>query len=352
VAGRGGRWQALAVDAAAVRKRIGTVFGVLVVVMGAGTFGYWALGLPPLEALYQTVTTVSTVGFRPLFRFTGAAEVFTIVLILCGVGSVLYALGVVLEAVVEGHLLNLWEIRRMERRIDDLNDHVIVCGWGRIGRAVAANLVAARQQFVVVDQDPDRLARVPHLKLIGDATDDEVLRQAGITRARALITSTSTDTTNLYLTLSGRALNPGLFIVARAQMPDSEPKLFRAGADRVVNPQAIGGARMVALVLQPHVSEFLDVITHSGQVEFRLAEVPVSKGSPLAGRSLQDARIQERTGALVLALRGEDGAFATNPRPDAVISGAQVLIVVGTSAEIEAVYSLAGENWRRGPAET
>jgi voltage-gated potassium channel len=329
------------VDVKALRKRMAIAFGVLAVVIGAGTFGYWALGLDPLDALYQTVTTVSTVGFRAMFRFTGIAEIFTIVLILFGVGSVLYAFGVVLEALVEGHLFNLWGRRRMERRISDLSGHVIVCGWGRIGRAVAANLVAAGQEFVVIDQDSGRLAQVSHLKLVGDATDDALLRQAGIDRARALIATTSTDTTNLYLTLSGRALNPGLFIVARAQLPDSEPKLFRAGADRVVNPQAIGGARMVALVLQPHVAEFLDVITHSGQVEFRLAEISVSKDSPLAGRFLRDARVQEQTGAMVMALRGEDGSFVTDPGPDSLISGGQVLIVVGTSAEIEAVFALA-----------
>jgi voltage-gated potassium channel len=328
---------------------MGFAFGVLAAIMGAGTFGYWALGLSPLEAFYQTVTTVSTVGFRPLFRFTGTAEVFTIVLILFGVGSVLYASGAVFEALVEGHLSNLWGRRRMERKVSDLSDHVIVCGWGRIGRSVAANLVAAGREFVVIDQDANRLAQVPHLYLVGDATDDAVLRQAGIEKARALMATTSTDTTNLYLTLSGRALNPGLFIVARAQMPDSEPKLFRAGADRVVNPQAIGGARMVALVLQPHVAEFLDVITHSGQVEFRLAEVPVSRDSPLAGRFLRDARVQEQTGAMVLALRGEDGTFATDPGLDSVLSGGQVLIVVGTSNEIEAVFSLAKDQHGDAP---
>jgi voltage-gated potassium channel len=328
-------------EARAVRRRIGIAIGVLMVVVGGGTFGYWALGLTPVQALFQTVTTVSTVGFRPLFRFTGAAEIFTIVLVLLGVGSVLYAFGVVLEALVEGHLFNLWEKRRMERKISDLKDHVIVCGWGRIGRSVAANLVAAGRDFVVVDQTADRLASSPHLNLVGDATDDEVLRQAGIERAAALIATTSTDTTNLYLTLSGRELNPHLFIVARAQMRDSEPKMFRAGADRVVNPQAIGGARMVALVLQPHVAEFLDVITRSGQVEFRLSEVQMAERSPLVGRSLRDAQVLEQTGAQVLGLRAVDGRFTVNPGPETVLSAGEVLIVVGTMTEIEALLALA-----------
>jgi voltage-gated potassium channel len=208
---------------------------------------------------------------------------------------------------------------------------------------VAASLVAAGRDFVVVDQAADRLATSPHLNLEGDATDDAVLRRAGIDRAAALIATTSTDTTNLYLTLSGRALNPGLFIVARAQMPDSEPKMFRAGADRVVNPQAIGGARMVALVLQPHVAEFLDVITHSGQVEFRLAEVRMSERSRLVGRSLREARVLEQTGAQVLGLRAVDGRFTTNPGPETLLSAGEVLIVVGTTSEIEALLALAGQ---------
>ena len=330
-------------DARVVRRRIGIAIGVLMLVLGGGTFGYWALGLRPVEALFQTVTTVSTVGFRPLFRFTGAAEVFTIVLVLLGVSSVLYAFSVVLEALVEGHLFNLWEKRRMERKISDLRDHVIVCGWGRIGRSVASNLVAAGRDFVVVDESADRLASSPHLNLVGDATDDAVLRQAGIERASALIATTSTDTTNLYLTLSGRELNPDLFIVARAQMRDSEPKMVRAGADRVVNPQAIGGARMVALVLQPHVAEFLDVITRSGQVEFRLAEVQMSEHSPLVGRSLRDAQVLEKTGSQILGLRAVDGRFTTNPGPETLLAAGQVLIVVGTTTEIEALLALAGQ---------
>lgn len=327
-------------NASAVRRRIWIAVGLPVVILGGGTFGNWALGLHPIGALFQTVMTVTTVGFHPLVRFTGTAQVFTIVLVIIGVSSVLYAFGVVMEALVEGHLLNLWGRRRMERKINDLRDHVIVCGWGRIGRSVAANLAAARRDFVVVDQAADRLATSPHLNLVGDATDDEVLRQAGIDRAAALIATTSTDTTNLYLTLSGRELNPNLFIVARAQMRDSEPKMLRAGADRVVNPQAIGGARMVALVLQPHVAEFLDVITRSGQVEFRLAEIRVPERSPLVGCLLRDARV-EQTGAQVLGLRTVDGGFTVNPGAETRLSAGEVLIVVGTTAEIEALLALA-----------
>jgi voltage-gated potassium channel len=326
-----------------LRRRIATALLALAVVLGGGTLGYSVIGLSPLDALYQTVTTVSTVGFRELFPQSTSGKVFTIALILTGVGTVLYAFGVVLETVIEGDLFDVWGRRRMDRRINELKNHVIVCGYGRVGRAVAANLAAAGEEFVIVDQDAERLGEANYLTLAGDATDDDVLRRAGIERARALVAATSTDTTNVYLTLSGRALRPDLFIVGRARISDSESKLVRAGADRVINPQAIGGARIAALLMQPYVAEFLDVVTYEEQVEFRLAEVPVGRASPLADRSLRDARLRERTGALVLALRGAHGQFTTNPGPETVVSGGDVLIVIGTSIQIEALVHLAAQ---------
>ena len=326
-----------------LRRRIATALLALAVVLGGGTLGYTVIGLSPLDALYQTVTTVSTVGFRELFPQSTSGKVFTILLILTGVGTVLYAFGVVLEAVIEGDLFDVWGRRRMERKINDLKGHVIVCGFGRVGRAVAANLAASGEAFVIVDQDAERLADSDYLTIVGDATDDDVLRHAGIERARALVAATSTDTTNVYLTLSGRALRPDLFIVGRARIADSESKLVRAGADRVINPQAIGGARIAALLMQPHVAEFLDVVTHEAQLEFRLAEVLVRTESPLADRSLREARLRERTGALVLALRGAAGQFTTNPGPETVVSGGDVLIVIGTSNQIEDLVVLAAQ---------
>jgi voltage-gated potassium channel len=330
------------VRAQRLRRRVWIALAALAAVLGGGTLGYTVIGLSPLDALYQTVTTVSTVGFRELFPMRTSAKVFTILLILGGVGTVLYSFGVVLEAVIEGDLLDLWGRRRMERKIEDLRDHVVVCGFGRIGKAVAANLASAGQEFVVVDADPEKLAGADCLTLVGDATDDDVLRRAGIERARALVAATSTDTTNVYLALSGRALRPELFIVGRARTVDSEPKILRAGADRVINPQAIGGARIAALIMQPHVAEFLDVVSHEGGLEYRLAEVPVCNGGALAGRSLREARIRERSGALVLALRRPGGEFTTNPRPDIEMCGGDVLIVIGTASQVEDLVQMAG----------
>jgi len=321
------------------RVRIG--IGALVVVLGSGTLGYWLLGLTPLQALYQTVTTVSTVGFRELFRLDRATEIFTIVLVLAGVGTVLYAFSELLEALIEGQISDLVGRRKMDRQIDQMHDHVIICGWGRIGRVVASRLAAAGRPLVVIDTDADRIQHLEYPYIVGDATEDAVLRRAGIERASGMAAVTASDATNVYLTLSGRTLSPDLFIVARARLVDSEPKLLRAGADRVINPQAIGGARAAAFFFQPHVAEFIDVVTRGLDLEFRLAEVPVSSNSDFTDRTLRDAHIRDRTGALILAIREQDGHFVTNPAPDQVLVAGQVLIAIGTDEQLAALGALA-----------
>jgi voltage-gated potassium channel len=178
------------------------------------------------------------------------------------------------------------------------------------------------------------VATVPFPVLAGDATDDTILAEAGIDRARTLIAALDTDAGNVYVTLSARALRPDLFIVARARIDSAVDRLQQAGADRVVNPQQIGGARMAAFALQPHVAEFLDIVMHDGSLEFRLEEVVIPPGSAAAGRSLRDAHLRDRTGALVLAMRDEAGNFNTNPAPDTVIEPGQVLIAIGTTAQL------------------
>ncbi|HZT65899.1 MAG TPA: potassium channel protein [Acidimicrobiales bacterium] len=317
-----------------VGVRIRAAATALTLVVLGGTLGYWALGFSPLDAVYQTVTTITTVGFREVHPLTTAGKVFTIVLILVGVGTALYTFGVLLEALIEGQLAEMFGRRRMERKIAGMSDHVVVCGWGRVGRVIADRVSDKEVPLVVVDIDASRVANIEHPAVVGDATDDAVLREAGIDRARALVAAMSSDADNLYVTLSGRTLRPDIFIVARARVTSSEEKLLRAGANRVVNPQAIGGSRIAALLLQPHVSEFLDVVSHGGDVEFRLEEVRLPTGSPLAGQTLRDSRLRARTGALVLALRQPDGSFITNPSPDTVVTADQVLIAIGTETQL------------------
>jgi len=322
-------------------RRLRLALTVFACVMVAGTVGYLILGFTVLEAVYQTVTTVTTVGFREVRPLSDAGIVFTIVLILLGVGTALYALGVLIQTLVEGDLHDVFGRRRMERKIADIERPVIVCGWGRVGRAIAKDVADAGGAPVIVDRDPERLESSPHPTVVGDATDDAVLRRAGLDRARALVAALDSDAGNLFVTVSARALRPDLFIVARVRVDESIEKLRRGGADRVVNPQSIGGARMAAFVVQPHVTEFLDVVMHDRDIEFRLEEVTVAPESSIVGATLREAQIRDRTGALVLALRDEHGRFSTNPSPDARLSGGQILIAIGTPAELLALTALA-----------
>jgi voltage-gated potassium channel len=314
---------------------------LLALILAGGTIGYRLLGLGWLDASYQTVTTVSTVGFRELDDHPDAAfRVFTMGLVLTGVGVAFYTATVLLETIVEGKLTDRIGRRRMEHTIADLSDHVILCGWGRVGRTIERHVAGAGGRVVVIDSDPEQLAAIPGLKVAGDATDDDVLTAAGLDRASTLIAAVDGDAANLFITLSARARRPDLFIVARVRNEANEAKLRQAGADRVVNPQLIGGSRMAALTLAPHVADFLDVVMHDGSLEFRLAEVAVPDGSPLSGRTLRDAHIRDQTGALVLAIRDHEGAFTTNPVPETPLVGGSVLIAVGTQDQLASLVTL------------
>ncbi|MGD0985769.1 MAG: potassium channel protein [Acidimicrobiales bacterium] len=321
------------------RVRIGLV--ALVIVLLGGTIGYLLFGFDLLDALYQTVITVTTVGFNSPRPLSAGSKGFTIALILVGVGTALYTFSAVLEVLIEGHMRELVRRRRMERDIARMDQHVIVCGLGRVGREVARFLDNTGREVVVIDRDPERLSAVPYPWVHGDVTDDSVLHQAGIDRAATLVAALDTDADNLYVTLASKSMRPDLQIIARARNQSSEAKLFRAGANRVVNPQQLGGDRMAAFVTQPHVVDFIDVVMHDGTLKFRLEEQTVSGDSPLAGSTLRSAEIHTRTGALVLAIRRPDGSFLTNPSPGEAIEAGDVLISVGTAEQLDALANFA-----------
>ena len=319
-------------SAVPVRWRLALV--LVIGVVAGGTTGYWLLGMAPRDALYQTVTTITTVGFREVEPFGPAEQWFTIVVIISGVGTVLYTFTLGVQLVVEGQFGEFVGRRRMDRQIAHMEGHVIVCGWGRVGRAVAHDVQLSGRDVVVVDVDRDRVAGIAFPTVVADATLDDTLRAAGITRAATLVAALSGDAENLFVTLSGRSLNPRLFIVARARQEDSIAKLTQAGADRVVNPQELGAARMASFIVQPHVAEFVDVVMHERSLEFRMQEIPIRAGSRLAGQSLRSAELRERAGVLVLALRRADGTFVNNPHPDLELEPGQVLIAVGEGSDL------------------
>ena len=322
--------------------RLQRALAMVVAVGVVGTIGYWSFGLTFTEAVYQTVTTVTTVGYRELKDFTPLEQWFTIFIIITGVSTVLYTFTLAVQVVVEGQLRDFVGRRLMDREISKLSGHTVVCGWGRVGRTVAEDLVDAGHDIVVVDVDEQRVADVPYPTVVGDATLDSTLRAAGIEKATSLIAALEGDAENLFVTLSARAIMPKLFIVARARQDESVPKLANAGADRVVNPQELGAARMASFVARPHVAEFVDVVMHERSPEFRMQELDVPEGSTLAGITLREANLRKRTGVLVLALRRVDGTFTTNPSPDTLIEPHQILIAVGTDTALKQLGSLAG----------
>ncbi len=323
-----------------VRRLRSGVLGLLLV-FAAGTAGYMGFGFGFLDSLFQTVITVTTVGFGEIHNFNSGEKVFTIVLIFAGVGTAAYTFSLLIESFVEGYLADTIGRRRMERKLDAMHDHVILCGWGRVGSSIAAHLRASRSEVVVVDASAERIASVDGPSVLGDATDEDVLRSAGIDRARVLVTALNTDADNLYVTLTARSMCPSLFIVSRTASQAAVPKLIQAGADRVVNPQDVGGVRMAALAVQPDVAEFLDVVMHDGSLEFRLEQIDVAAGSALVGRSLRGAKVHAQTGALVLALRHPGQEFVTNPPPEVEISAGDILVVIGNADQIASLRSLA-----------
>lgn len=324
-------------------RRITTALGALLVVTVFGTIGYLVLGFTPMEAVYQTVTTIATVGFREVRPLTTAGEVFTIVLIVVGVGTCLYNLTVLLGALTHGDLPSYLERRRMDQRIAAKSDHVIVCGYGRVGRAAVDQLRATGERVVIVDHDPAKLQGVDVPYVVGDVTTDDVLKEAGIERARALVAALETDADSVYVVLSARALRPDLVIVARARTDDSKTKMVLAGADRAVNPQRIGGRRLASFALAPAATQFMDVVMHDEEFEYRIQQVDVRPGSLLAGRTVGSLDLQHTIGCLLLAIRHPGApSFTATPGPDVLVAPGSVLIAFGSQEQLSRLAAAGG----------
>jgi voltage-gated potassium channel len=311
---------------------------ISVVIIGTAWFWFaehWSF----LDALEQTVTTVTTVGLGEVRPFDDTAQIFAIFLSIVGVSAGLFTLGAVFEEQIED-TLDRYGRRRMDRRIGKLADHVVLCGYGRVGTHVAELLSTRGVEIVVVDID-ERLvalaADAGHAVVEGSSTEDDILRAAGIERAATVIVSVGDDAVGISTVLSARALNPKLRIIARANEASTEAKLKRAGCDRVVNPLQQGAQRMAAFTQQPDVADFLDVVVHDEDVEYRLEELAVTTASWFAGRTLGDAHIRRETGALVLAVRMPDGSFVSNPRPEVNLAPGITLIAIGTSEQLRAL---------------
>ncbi len=322
------------------RLRVG--LALLLGVLAFGALGYSLIGLDPFDALYQTAITVTTVGYGeigPPDEVDRAYRVFTLLLVLSGASIALYTASVLLETLVEGSLNDRFRRRRMLHQVDKMRGHVIVAGWGRVGHAVADYARRSGADVVVVDLAPVEAEGDPPM-VIGDANDDDTLLGAGIDRAATLIAALSRDSDNLSLTLTARSLRPDLFIVARVADQRNERKFVRAGADRVVNPYDIGGSRMGAIAIQPHVSEFFDDVLDDEVHDVDVQEVVVGADSPAADAQLGDVA-GGRESALVVAVRDDSGHYTVNPRADTKLRAGDVLIALGSRSQIERLAATA-----------
>lgn len=314
------------------------VLGVVVM----GTVGYMLIErLSFVDALYTTIDMMATVG-SVVHPFSQAGRLFTIGVIVLGVGALLYTFGAGMEFMIEGHFSEAIRRRFMEKKIDALRNHSIVCGFGRVGSQIVEELVAARIRFVVLDERESNVRAClerNYIALQGDATSDDVLREAGIERAKCVLVATDDDAHNISITLSARHLNSHLFIVARANHDETEAKLRLAGADRVLSPYALAGHRMANLAIRPGVVEFFDTITKAGGVELAVEEVVVSPLSPLAGKTVLEAQNILSDGAMIVALKKPDG-LVPGSRLQARIEAGEAIIVTGTPGQLAVVQQI------------
>jgi len=296
-------------------------------------------GFSFLDALYQTITAVTTAGFGEINPLGSVGQVFTIVIIILGVIVILYILTAVMQIAVEGELESILGARRMKSKIEALKDHHILCGFGRVGTEIAREFTARGVPFVGVESNAEAIGRAQasgYLLVEGDAISDAVLREAGIDRARGLLAASDSDAGNTFIVLTAKALRPDLYVVSRAARPESKPRMLRAGADRAISPYAIAGRRMALSALQPLVVEFIDVLARGRQEEQILAEIEISDESGLGGRTIEDV-MQPCRAAVVLGVQRATGAIQVGPRGDTSLEVGDRLIVLGEEAELEAI---------------
>ena len=314
---------------------------MLSLVVAGGTTGYVTIeGWGVWDALYMTVTTVATVGFREVHPLSRGGQAFTLLLIVSGVGTAFYTATLLATAIVEGGLHRRFERRRIERMLEGLHDHFILCGYGRIGSMIAEEFDQQKVPFVIIERSPERVQSVllrGWLAVAADASRDEVLERVGIHRARGLIAAVGTDAENVYTVLTARVVRPDLFIVARVESDDAEPKLRRAGADRVISPYHIGATHMAQSALRPAVVDFVQLATSSGHLDLSMEQVKIQDGSGLVGQTIVESGIRQKFGLIVVAIRRGDGTMDFNPSPESVIRAGDELVVLGRPQSVKAL---------------
>ncbi|PLX83909.1 MAG: potassium channel protein [Desulfuromonas sp.] len=317
----------------------------LVLLIGGGTVGYMLIeDWTAFEALYMTVITLATVGFREIHSLSFEGRVFTIFLIIFGAGTIAYTIGTLVQFMLEGQLRSILGRKKVEKKIGKTKAHYIICGYGRIGRLICRDFAAKPVPFVVVEQSEElciEMQKQGILCIHGDATQDHILMQAGIDRAKGLVTVVTSDSANVFITLTARGLSPALYILARASEKSSELKLQRAGATKVISPYIIGASRMADAILRPSVVDFIDIATGSEHLELQIEEIRISSGSPLEGQTLIDAGVRKDLGVIIVGINKSNQPPIFNPRPDTLIEANDVLITIGKPPAIKNLEKIA-----------
>jgi voltage-gated potassium channel len=321
-------------------KRIAIALAVLTFIGMAGF--HYIEGWTWFEGFYMVVTSFTTIGYQEVHPLSHAGRIFNVILILCGVSLVFLGIGSLTQALLEFSLRSFFGRRRMEREIDRLKDHYVICGAGRVGRSAARELARKPVPFVIVEANEAKAARFANdwLMLVGDATQEQTLRQVHIERARGLVAATTTDATNLYIVLTARSLNPRLKIIARASEEDAEKHLLTAGADSVVSPYHFAGQRIAQSFLRPHVVSFLDTATTHLGMDLEIGEIQVGANSEFAGKTLGSSHIRQERGVIILAIKREQGMHF-NPSPEDVIQPGDCLIAMGQPAQLRQLEQAA-----------
>lgn len=317
---------------------------LIIIVIAFGTAGYQLIeGWNFLDALYMTIITLTTVGYREVHELSSRGMIFTIVLLMVGVGTFLYALSAGAKIILEGELQELFGRKRLEKKIKELKGHYIVCGYGRMGKIICRELKAKNVPFVAIERNGDFLNNRldDFLGISGDATNDDILREAGIERAKGLISVLPNDALNLYVVLSARELNPDLHIVARAGEEGSENKLLRAGADKVVSPYHIGGLRIAHTILRPAVVDFIEFATKTGNIELQMEEVTIPEGSSMADKSLDQCGIGRELGIIIVGIKRHTGEMRFNPTSRSTIKVGDTLIALGEISKLKVLENMS-----------